>query len=209
MDVRSALEDVTNVDNYRILLALALDVTRGSAHAVLEMGTAGGATLHDWCVSSGRRLVTVEEDIMACVIARKFESVRHEIMCCAWSAAPIEARLWSVALIDHAPGERRWADVMRLKDRCEIIVIHDTEPAAEHGYGFERNGVWDAFKNRVDIKSDGAWATAVSNSRDLSKWRGLRFGRYVVTGAEDDRKEDATFEHIRKYVEGQIDPEAT
>lgn len=40
--------------------------------------------------------------------------------------APIDQE-WGVVFIDHAPAERRVVDVLRLKDKADYIVLHDTE----------------------------------------------------------------------------------
>lgn len=202
------LENLTNAVNYRALLALALDLTEGSALPVLAMGLAPESTrlLHDHLAArGGRKLVSIEEDIFAAAALRGMESERHEIRCAAWDVAPLEAGgPWSVAILDHAPGERRRGDVLRLLGRCEIVVLHDTEPAADHGYKFSE--IWPSFRSRADVKSDGAWSSAVSNARDLSVWRGLKVGPYTVTLGEDDAgKVDPTYEWIRR-AQAPVDP---
>src|SRR3990167_2403608 len=187
---RDFLDGVDNLSNFRILLALALEATRGSAHPIFELGPSDLSTphLHAYCESEGRAIISVEEDLMRALPFRRFSSDRHELRVAAWSAFPIEAGLWSVALLKHAPGERRRFDALRLADRCEILVLHDTEPAAD--YGYNRSEIWGEFRSRVDVRSDGAWATAVSKTRDLSGWRGLRFGKYAVTLPGDDLSDE-------------------
>lgn len=194
--------DVTNAVNHRILLYLALEETRLSALPVLAIGIEAQTTrlLHDYCEAAGRVLVSLEEDIFATSRLRDMASKRHEIVCSAWETAPIEARgPWSVAVMNHAPGERRKDDVMRLKDRCEVVVVHDTEPNADMGYQFST--IWNHFRWKVDVKSDGAWASAVSCTLDLSAWRGTRVGPYVVTMGDEDVAEDAVAVSIGKMFE--------
>lgn len=197
--------DVKNTMNHRILLYLALQETRLSAHPVLAIGIDPVTTriLHDYCEEHGRVLVSLEEDIFATAKLRDMASKRHEIVCSAWEVAPIEARgPWSVAVMNHAPGERRKDDVMRLKDRCEVIVIHDTEPNADMGYQFST--IWHHFRWKVDVKGengDGAWASAVSCTLDLSSWRGTRVGPYVVTMGDEETVEDAVAVSIGKMFE--------
>ena len=200
----SILEDflhgIDNESNYRLLLYLALEETRGSTHSVLELGPSAGSTpyLHAYCETEGRPLVSMDEDIFMTAKWSHLRSVRHEVQCCAWSAAPIEKQAWSVGLINHAPGDRRWADAMRLHPRSEILVLHNTEPAADHGYRFSQ--IWGEFKYRADVKTGGAWATAVSNTRDLHKWRGMKFGEYVGTAGFDDVRADATRDLIERLT---------
>ena len=184
------LDDVHNIDNHRVLVYLALELTRDSPHPVLEMGlscelSAARQALHESCEVEKRHLVSVDEDLLACAAARHLNSPHHEVRCCAWDVFPIESGLWSVASINHAPGERRRFDALRLKDRCQVIVIHDTEPSADHGYKFSE--IWGEFRWRVDVKTPAScWASAVSNSLDLSIWRGVKLAGYVVSLPEDD-----------------------
>ena len=73
-----------------------------------------------------------------------------------------------LVFIDHAPGERRKIDIARFADKAQIIVCHDTEPAADHGYKMRVE--LKKFKYLIDYESDGAWATAVSNFYDVTKF---------------------------------------
>ena len=207
-DKYGLLEGLDNTCNYRVLLALALEATRGSAHPVIELGPSPGSTthLHAYCEGEGRSLVTVEEDISRIGAYVPLSTARHEVRWVSWDAFPVEAGLWSVALINHAPGERRVRDIERLMDRCEVVVVHDTEPAADYGYKF--SAVLPKFRSRVDVRSDGAWSSAVSMTRDLTRWRGFRAERYVVSHAGDDARPDAAGEAVERaiaWAENQFD----
>ena len=50
-----------------------------------------------------------------------------------WKTAGDVEKHWGLVLIDHQPGERRRIDVDLLRDRAELIVVHDTE---FHGYKY-------------------------------------------------------------------------
>lgn len=194
--------DVTNVTNHRILLRLALALTEGSSHPVLAMGIDPETTrlLHDYCEERGRPLVSLEEDIFAVMRLRQMESRRHEVICAAWEVAPIEARgPWSVAVMNHAPGERRKDDAKRLLGRAEVVVLHDTEPNADMGYQFST--IWPRWRWKADVKTDGAWASAVSNDRDLSAWRGFRVGTYVVTMGDEETAADEVAATVSRMFE--------
>lgn len=198
--------NVNNTFNHRILLAHALEVTQGSAHPVLALGIDPETTrmLHDFCEEHGRLLVSIEEDIFATAEIRDMASTRHEIVCAAWEVAPIESRgPWSVAVMNHAPGERRKDDAIRLLDRCEIVVLHDTEPNADAGYRFSM--IWGRWRWKVDVKSDGAWASAVSNAIDLSTWRGRRTERYVITMGDEDIVDDEVTTRIERMFERSVE----
>ena len=199
------LQNLSNVVCHRLLLHLALEETRGSAHPVLAMGLDPETTgiLRDICDRDGRLLVSLEEDIFAAAALRPpvgRGSSRHEILCCAFDAAPIEARgPWSVAVLDHAPGERRKDDALRLLDRCEVIVLHDTEPDADSGYQFST--IWGRWRQRVDVKTGGAWASAISSTRDLSRWRGYRSVDYVVTMGDEEVGENVVGAGVQRMFD--------
>ena len=38
-------------------------------------------------------------------------------------------------------------------------------------YGYEKH--WHLFKHRADVRTEGAWATAVSNKIDITEWDGF------------------------------------
>ncbi len=196
------VDGVNNDTNHRILLYLALEETKASPHPVLAIGLEPATTklLHDYCVEHGRLLVSLEEDLFATFALREMESPHHEIICAAWEVAPIELRgPWSVAIVDHSPGERRKEEAARLASRCEVVVLHNTEPNANSGYQFST--IWGLWRWKVDVKTDGAWASAVSNSIDLSKWRGRRAGPYVVTMGDEETVEDEVSVSISKMFE--------
>lgn len=195
-------DNINNTFNNRILLYFALEATRSSAHPILAIGIDPETTtmLHDYCEEHGRLLVSLEEDIFAAMALRSMEGRRHEVHCAAWEVAPIEAKgPWSVAVMNHAPGERRKDDAKRLVDRCEIVVLHDTEPNADRGYQFST--IWPLWRWKVDVKSDGAWASAVSSSVDLSTWRGRKVGKYVVTMGDEETVEDEVSVSIERMFE--------
>ena len=175
------LSGVDNWCNHRPLLYLALEETAGSSLPVLEMGMGDGSTsqLHAYCESRGRLLRSydsagdwIERFVHLRTDWHLIQGVGQE-----WESVHDGTR-WSVALVDHAPGERRYIDVERLADNCDVIVIHDSEPEAV-GYGLHH--IWHLFKYRVDVKSSGAWATAVSNTVNVTKWRGRELGGWRIS----------------------------
>lgn len=58
-------------------------------------------------------------------------------------------------------------------------MAHDTEPAADHGYKMRQH--FGLFKYVVEVKTSGAWATAMSNEYDLTQWIGLTYGDYEIS----------------------------
>lgn len=153
------LKDVGSWSNHRHLLWDALEATSRSMFPVAEFGAGEGSTpyLRQYCQEKGREFFSYESNEEW---AEKCGSAFIE----DWNKADIW-RYYSVVLIDHAPGEHRHEAIAILKDMAGIIVIHDTEPAAT---GYMLDKIWGLFKYRVDFQSDGAWASAVSNSIDLT-----------------------------------------
>lgn len=151
-----------NNDNHRVLLWKALEATKGD---VVEFGAGWGSTEHlrAYCKHYERDFTSFDNGLewaklhnSTYVPNNNWDSVH------AWG---------SVILLDHAPGERRGDDMARLKDKFEIIVVHDSEPVGAGNYGYEKH--WHLFKYRADVRTEGAWATAVSNTIDVTKWDGF------------------------------------
>jgi hypothetical protein len=93
-----------------------------------------------------------------------------------------------IVFLDQAPGESREQCITELlTDFDGIIVAHDTEPAADHGYKMRQH--FSKFKYVVEVKTNGAWATAMSNTIDIRKWIGQRFGDYVISGYDHPQQE--------------------
>lgn len=165
---KSFLENIENWCNHRPLLWKALKATKGD---VCEMGCGYGSTpfLRDFCEAYNRKFITLESSQEW---ATKFQSTFVE----DWEQYVHQD--YDVLLIDHAAGERRHIDIANLKDRAKIMVIHDSEPAAT---GYMLDKIWHLFKYRCDLKTDGAWATAVSNFYDVTKWSGEVIANYTLS----------------------------
>lgn len=155
------LKDVQNWNNHAHLLWEALELTKGE---VVEMGMGQGSTplLHQYCKDTNRRLYSYDNNLDWYSKFTHFTSDHHTLTYTIdWDIVSTKHRP-SVVFIDHAPGERRKIDIERFRDRADIIVCHDTEPAADHGYQM-RAGLLK-FKYIKEFKSEGAWASMVSNT---------------------------------------------
>lgn len=156
----------SNYDSHRPLLWAALESTKG---LVIEMGCGYGSTpfLSAYCESRNRELVSFENNKeWFFKIAPKYAHKFHFIT--DWNVVALTYGWASVVFIDHAPGERRKFDIQAYANKAEIIVAHDTEPAADHGYKMRAELL--KFKYMIDYETDGAWATAVSNFIDVTKF---------------------------------------
>ena len=193
MDKAKFLENITDWENHRYLLWLALEETKLLPYEksiVLEMGCGDGSTrqLSEYCAHHNRLLYsfdTEQEWLNRFADCRSDKHIFTRIVN-NWHIAQDICPNPSVILVDHAPGERRWVDIKNYSDKMEgIIVIHDTQPqptAADYAY----EKIWHLFKYRVNLEvdknDDGSghnrtWASAVSNHHDVRKWAGMETGR--------------------------------
>lgn len=189
------LSNVTDWNNHLPLLWLALEETKEGA--VIEFGCGDGSTrqLHDYCKANNRLLFSFDTSEEWLSKYRWMESDTHRFFRIInnWETVKDICPNPSVILIDHAPGERRIVDVKRFSDMNGIQVLHDTQPqptAAD--YGYER--IWHLFKYRVHLdagmnmempaegRHNRTWASAVSNTHDVTKWRGTNFNieNYII-----------------------------
>lgn len=85
----------------------------------------------------------------------------------------------SVMFIDQAPGEIREKCIAELATNFSgIVIAHDTEPSADFGYKMRQH--FPKFKYMVEVKTNGAWATALSNTIDVTQWKGDVFGSFEI-----------------------------
>ena len=181
----------TNNDlSYYPLLYKALQETNQSRGSIVEMGCGHGSTplLHDYAMRYKRNLFSYETEKEW---IEKFEGTANEyhqffLLCReCWHVCSNTNPNPSVVFIDHAPGERRRIDLVRFEQSAGIIVIHDTEPKGAGDYRVRE--LFGHFKYVVEVMSNwhdpreaGAWATAVSNHIDITKWIGETFGDYTI-----------------------------
>ena len=161
------LKDVENWCNHRPLLYWALKETKGLIEPVLEMGCGYGSTpyLKQYLRTDKRKLISYDYDKEW---ADKYEATHVT----DWDA--IEHEQYSVILIDHSPGERRYIDIQKLANKCEYMIIHDTEPSAT-GYMYDK--IWHLFPYRKNLITDGAWATIVSTKNEIPT---IKIGDYNI-----------------------------
>ncbi len=138
---------------------------------VLELGAGDYSTpiLHEICRAQGRALVTLEYRWEWLEKFDRFRSATHLLFHVKdWARADTIDKQWSVAFVDHAPGERRKIELERLRlSRTRYVVIHDTEPNPIAGYGLEP--VLARFKYRRDFSEKIPWTTVVSDDSEI--WR--------------------------------------
>jgi hypothetical protein len=143
---------------------LGLTLTKGN---VIELGSGDGSTelLRKYCNEHKRNFYSYDSNKSWC-----------EKTGATYISDWDEARIWnpcSLLFIDHAPGEHRKFALKRMKDKAEIIVVHDTELNGGGDYGFEP--YWSLFKYVIHYNrtGGGAGATMCSNFIDVTKHKKL------------------------------------
>src|SRR6478736_4062599 len=166
-----------NWDSYKPLLWEGLERTTDD---IIEMGVGKGSTrlLHDYAIEKERSLFSYDSNPLW---INQFFNFHHEyhsldhvqiedkgLAMSDWNIVH-EKHYLSVGLvfIDHAPGERRKVDIALFANKAQIIVAHDTEPNADHGY--QMRDEIKKFKYWRDFETPGAWASIMSNFVDVTK----------------------------------------
>lgn len=185
----SKLETVDQCEHWNNHLPLVLMALREtpSTGTVIEMGMGEGSTLwlHEYCTNQDRPLLSYDNNPEYFNKFKHLHSSRHHLeLITNWETTPTENV--NVVLIDHAPGERRYLDAIRYKDINGILILHDTEEPPCGG-NYDWNKAFIHFKYFARIKGEsldgvhnGVWATAVSNTHDMSHWVGKTFGKYTI-----------------------------
>jgi len=168
------IDGVSNWNNHLILLYLALELTAYDERnlPVMELGCGDGSTrqLKTFCLANKRPFKSYDSNKEW---AEKYDS-KHIV---DWQTSDVYDDNFSVVLVDEAPGENRWLSIQRLANKADIIVIHDSEPAAT---GYMLDKIWHLFKYKLDYRTEGAWATAVSNTIDLNRFDNCKIGEFLL-----------------------------
>jgi len=131
---------------------------------VLEMGCGFSSTpLLFWlCQEQGRQFISYEND------EKWINKVGYPITYVKdWDKAEIEKTHWSLAFLDQRPGERRYLDALRLKDKADFIVLHDSEPKMDIYYQYSK--IYPSFKYRFDYTKFLPNTVVLSNFVDVEK----------------------------------------
>lgn len=177
------LKDVSNWNNHRPLLYLALELSRTGD--ILELGCGDGSTTHLHCYSAitNRKIVSYDNNKEW---VDRYVHLNNDLHSFVSSAEPKEVdeivnkaivNLTSVCLVDHAPGERRWEDIKTIANHIPFIVIHDSESEAT---GYMLNKIWGLFKYRLNLNSPGACATLVSNFIDVTQFDNMHLDKFIL-----------------------------
>lgn len=171
------LKDLDNMSNHRVLLWEALKLTTG---LVVEFGSGFGSTpfLKKYCEDSKRAFASYDSneewaEKTGAKVVQDWEKIQID-----WQGHDHP----SVLFLDHAPGERRQFDLVKYSQGAKIIIIHDSEPTGGGDYRVRQH--FKLFKYCVEVKTEGAWATMLSNHIDLSECIGHKFENYLISEYE-------------------------
>jgi len=164
-------ESLNNESNHRILLWPALKMTTGD---VVEFGSGHGSTpfLKKYCEDEGRSFKSFENH-------PDWSKKTGSNLISDWNKLPLMNV--DVLFIDHAPGEQRKFDIIKNAHCAKIIVVHDSEKAADHGYQMRQH--IKLFKYAVEINTlgGGAGAMMLSNHIDLIDLVGQSNNGFTIT----------------------------
>jgi len=136
---------------------------------VVELGAGNYSTpiLHEICKIQKRVLFTFENDKTWLEKFTDLKTKRHGIIHIDnWDKVTDIVTQCDVALIDHAPPERRIIDIRRLKNIAQIMVIHDVERNRTYHY----SEVLPLFKYIKIYKRFRKQTALVSNTVDVREF---------------------------------------
>lgn len=164
---------------YYPLLYKALQETKGD---VLEMGMGFGSTplLNEYCKKKARKLYSFDFNLGW---KEKFDHLlsdsHQSFLVKDWDCVFNNHADASLIFIDQSPGERRKIDLELFRNTKGIVVIHDTEPTGAGDYRVRP--LFHHYRYVVEVQTEGAWATALSNEIDITKWIGEKFFDYTIS----------------------------
>ena len=184
-----------NYGSHVVPLLASLWVTDG---AILELGSGYYSTpvTHRIAQKYQRHVVTAENNYSWLQIFLTFRSDFHDLyyvggnvsnvdsrvhVTTAWETPRVRHSHWSVVFIDHEPGAQRFSDLELLKNKADLVVIHDTDMTSLRMYEQENDNMLKSFKYRsvfnhagmtaryTDVLSN-AHSDLVTMVRGLCRW---------------------------------------
>ena len=150
------------------VLMKVMDISSGP---VLEIGMGFYSTsyLHWKCYLKNRELYSFEDVEQFAEKFYRLKSETHHISLVADYDEVPEDLHWSVLFIDHGPNTRRIREIERFANKCDYMIIHDTEHKRRDTYSYHK--VFPLFKYRYDFKGTYPETSVVSNFKDLSDFK--------------------------------------
>lgn len=154
--------------NFATHMPALLTAVANTDGPILEMGCGDFSTplLHAICAVNKRFLLTTETNKnwmnLFVDLKRDWHQFRFVSSAQDWNNVGLGVR-WSVVFVDHAPGERRVVDIIRLRPHVDVFVVHDTQ---EPGYRYEPT--LSSFRYKYVYRRYGVTTTLVSDTIDVS-----------------------------------------
>jgi hypothetical protein len=148
-------------------LPVLMRVMERTTGPIAEFGAGFFSTpyLHWKAYLQGRKLVTFENNLEFIKLFDRYQTDWHDMIPVTdWDAIDLSGK-WSVALIDHAPKERRIEEIKRLANSCDYIVIHDTQGRRENVFHYR--DTLATFKYRKDFTIVRPHTCVVSNQMSM------------------------------------------
>ena len=127
------------LDNWATHKPVIMEILREYPNSkFLELGTGYNST--PFIVNGTTESIHLETNKSWYDEMKKFEKNNHKIeffenfSLYEWNCDYFNQE-WDVCFIDNAPGESRQSNLVKLKDKCKIIICHDTE-APSYGWDF-------------------------------------------------------------------------
>jgi len=132
---------------------------------VLELGVGFYSTayLHWFCEDKGLKLESYEKEDKYYRLFRRFRNNNHKVIYVDdWDKVDFNKH-YGLVFIDHG-ADRRAIEAIRLADKADYVIIHDTEEESDFYYNLKQ--VWPHFKYRKDFKFLPR-TTVLSNFKEL------------------------------------------
>ncbi|CAF2101376.1 unnamed protein product [Rotaria magnacalcarata] len=160
------------------LLLLAASVLTSGGGPVMELGCGYFSTilLHQIIVAEQKRyLLSTDTDRewlskFEANMSSSLHEFRHVKEASEWDHIGTSRRRWSITLIDHKPGNRRTADLIRVANISDIVILHDTETAV---YKYEAGLAQYPYQYRYTYLSTNTDVLSKYNRTLLSNIRRL------------------------------------
>ena len=151
----------TKIDLSGTHLPVLSKLLRHTTGSVLELGAGFNSTplLYWTCRLEKRTFESYENDPRWCEKMGSFTSLIKD-----WGKVDIDNDFWSIVFIDCRPALERHRLAIRMKDRTEFVVLHDSEPEIDRFYAYRR--VYPHFKYRYDFTKLKPNTVVLSNFRD-------------------------------------------
>ena len=166
------LQDTQYATHLPVLISAVMH-TNGTG-TVIELGAGDFSTpiLHEICKTQNRLLYTFENNEKWLNNFSDLQTKRHRLLLVSkWDTLFdyfIDDPEISVCFIDHSPAKRRPLDIQKLRNKVDIFVVHDTEPAREGTYKIAKTLA--SFKYRNDYVRYVKRTTLLSDKIDVRKF---------------------------------------